>query len=93
MPKGCRFEPRCPYAMDTCRAFEPELRPVEGGRKAACWLNVPREQHPVPSAEAPTAPAVAGATAPAVPKVAAATDAAPVSPAAASDASSAGGGR
>jgi hypothetical protein len=47
MPTGCRFEPRCPYAFDTCRTFEPPLRPISGIRTAACWLNVPRHDHPV----------------------------------------------
>jgi oligopeptide/dipeptide ABC transporter ATP-binding protein len=46
MPTGCRFEPRCPYAMDICRAVEPQLTLLEGGRKAACWLNVPPDEHP-----------------------------------------------
>ncbi|MBU5256776.1 ABC transporter ATP-binding protein [Tissierella praeacuta] len=29
LPKGCRFSPRCDYAMDICREKEPEL--VDGG--------------------------------------------------------------
>ena len=35
---GCRFEPRCPYAMEVCSRREPPLIEVERGHKAACWL-------------------------------------------------------
>jgi peptide/nickel transport system ATP-binding protein len=37
-PPGCRFAPRCPYAMDACRAAEPELRDVAPGHRMACIL-------------------------------------------------------
>lgn len=37
-PKGCRFHPRCPHAMDICKEKEPELKEVEPGRKVACFL-------------------------------------------------------
>jgi dipeptide transport system ATP-binding protein len=35
VPKGCVFNPRCPYATDLCRTERPPLRPV-GGRLVAC---------------------------------------------------------
>jgi len=35
-PKGCRFNPRCKYATDRCRAEEPALREVEEGHLVAC---------------------------------------------------------
>ncbi len=35
---GCRFVPRCPYAMAECLASEPKLRPVKGDHRAACFL-------------------------------------------------------
>lgn len=37
LPSGCRYHPRCPYAMDVCRTKDPELRKVEG-QDVACWL-------------------------------------------------------
>nr|WP_090276853.1 ABC transporter ATP-binding protein [Mycolicibacterium komanii]CRL70434.1 oligopeptide/dipeptide ABC transporter ATP-binding protein [Mycolicibacterium komanii] len=38
LPPGCPFAPRCPLAIDDCRAAEPELLPVnsETGHRAAC---------------------------------------------------------
>lgn len=37
-PSGCRFHPRCPYAMDKCKRREPELFEVGGTHRAACYL-------------------------------------------------------
>jgi oligopeptide/dipeptide ABC transporter ATP-binding protein len=37
MPAGCRFNPRCPFAVDKCRAEEPPLMEVTPGHLAACW--------------------------------------------------------
>jgi oligopeptide/dipeptide ABC transporter ATP-binding protein len=37
-PSGCRFHPRCPYAMDVCRKEEPKLVEVEKNHYAACHL-------------------------------------------------------
>ncbi len=37
LPTGCRFHPRCPFAMDRCTLAVPELYPVGDG-KAACFL-------------------------------------------------------
>jgi len=37
-PPGCRFHPRCPFAMDICRREEPPLIEVEKGHFVACWL-------------------------------------------------------
>lgn len=36
-PKGCRFHPRCPYAMEKCANYEPELK-KRGSRYVACHL-------------------------------------------------------
>ncbi|HEY8439422.1 MAG TPA: ABC transporter ATP-binding protein [Candidatus Limnocylindrales bacterium] len=48
MPKGCRFEPRCPYAFEPCKPFEPALEDIEGDRRVRCWLHVPVDRQPVP---------------------------------------------
>jgi len=37
-PPGCRFHPRCKYAMDICRKEEPELKDMGGGHYVACHL-------------------------------------------------------
>ncbi len=37
-PQGCRFHPRCPYAMDVCRKTVPQLLPTAEGHKVACFL-------------------------------------------------------
>ena len=36
-PKGCRFAPRCEYAMEICQECKPELTDMEGGRRVRCW--------------------------------------------------------
>jgi peptide/nickel transport system ATP-binding protein len=38
IPPGCRFRLRCPYAFDQCRKDEPDLREIERGHFAACFL-------------------------------------------------------
>ena len=40
LPKGCAFNPRCPYTMDVCRVDEPKLTPVGNDPRhlSACWL-------------------------------------------------------
>jgi oligopeptide/dipeptide ABC transporter ATP-binding protein len=38
MPAGCRFHPRCPYAMEICTRQAPPLIEVEPGRRVACHL-------------------------------------------------------
>jgi oligopeptide/dipeptide ABC transporter ATP-binding protein len=52
MPKGCRFEPRCPYAFEPCKPFEPALEEIGTDRRVRCWLHVPIERQPVPIAGA-----------------------------------------
>jgi oligopeptide/dipeptide ABC transporter ATP-binding protein len=37
-PSGCRFHPRCPYAMDVCSEVEPEFKDYGDGHYAACHL-------------------------------------------------------
>jgi peptide/nickel transport system ATP-binding protein len=37
-PPGCRFHPRCPFAMDVCRSDVPPRFELGDGHFAACWL-------------------------------------------------------
>ncbi|RAP77044.1 ABC transporter ATP-binding protein [Paenibacillus montanisoli] len=50
LPKGCRFHPRCPYAMDICRHKEPEMHESPTGHKAACFLDEADGSDPRPGA-------------------------------------------
>ncbi|MCV7280462.1 ABC transporter ATP-binding protein [Mycolicibacterium flavescens] len=36
LPPGCPFAPRCPLAVDDCRAAEPDLLEIGAGHRAAC---------------------------------------------------------
>ena len=36
-PGGCRFHPRCPYAVEECRVEAPELAAAEGHNPIRCW--------------------------------------------------------
>ncbi|MGD0637638.1 MAG: ABC transporter ATP-binding protein [Nitrososphaerales archaeon] len=38
-PEGCKFNPRCPFAMPVCMEKEPPMVEVKPGHFAACWLN------------------------------------------------------
>ena len=37
-PSGCRFHPRCPFAMDVCAEAAPQWKEASPGRFAACHL-------------------------------------------------------
>jgi oligopeptide/dipeptide ABC transporter ATP-binding protein len=37
MPNGCRFNPRCPFATEKCRAEEPELLELTPGHLVRCF--------------------------------------------------------
>ncbi|WPB86957.1 ABC transporter ATP-binding protein [Sediminicoccus rosea] len=43
LPPGCRFAPRCPFAIEACRAEIPALRAIGAGHEAAC-LRAPVEE-------------------------------------------------
>jgi peptide/nickel transport system ATP-binding protein/oligopeptide transport system ATP-binding protein len=36
-PKGCRFHPRCPVALEHCAEQEPRFQDVSPGHAVACW--------------------------------------------------------
>jgi len=37
-PKGCRFHPRCPIAVEQCKVDEPVFREAQPDHWVACWL-------------------------------------------------------
>ena len=39
MPHGCKFHPRCPFALSKCREMEPPLFQTDKGSEVRCWLN------------------------------------------------------
>jgi oligopeptide/dipeptide ABC transporter ATP-binding protein len=41
LPGGCAFAPRCPHAMDRCRAEAPPPLTVAEGQVSRCWLHAP----------------------------------------------------
>jgi len=41
LPRGCPFQPRCPYAIQGCLEGAPPLRPVGPGQRAACIRDIP----------------------------------------------------
>ncbi|KIL44596.1 ABC transporter ATP-binding protein [Jeotgalibacillus soli] len=43
MPKGCRFHPRCQFAMDKCVSEQPELMELNDNHKVRCWLHEEKE--------------------------------------------------
>jgi oligopeptide/dipeptide ABC transporter ATP-binding protein len=54
-PRGCRFHPRCPVAIERCLE-DPPVIPFEGGRMSRCWRAeeiAAGTLDPVPAAESP----------------------------------------
>ena len=41
-PQGCRFHPRCSYAIQVCKQSRPELLEIEDGHFVACY-NMPKD--------------------------------------------------
>jgi len=41
LPPGCAFAPRCPQAMDRCRADAPPEFVAGPAQTSRCWLNAP----------------------------------------------------
>ncbi|MGE3651817.1 MAG: oligopeptide/dipeptide ABC transporter ATP-binding protein, partial [Reyranellaceae bacterium] len=36
-PSGCRFNPRCPFAIERCRVEMPVLAEAKADHRVACW--------------------------------------------------------
>jgi len=53
-PKGCRFAPRCPFALARCFAEEPPLTHEADGHASACWRSGEAAALRGPAAEAAT---------------------------------------
>ncbi len=46
-PKGCRFHPRCPYAVELCSVDEPGLLIAnDDDHRASCWIYSDRDDRP-----------------------------------------------
>ncbi len=41
--EGCRFYPRCEYAIDKCAHEEPPLARMKNGSRVRCWLRIDEE--------------------------------------------------
>jgi len=37
LPSGCKFHPRCKFAIDLCKREEPKLEKIEGNHVVRCW--------------------------------------------------------
>ena len=45
-PRGCRFHPRCPDAMQVCAVNPPVEQELDRDRRVLCWLHGPAEEVP-----------------------------------------------
>ncbi len=45
-PSGCRFHPRCPFAMPICQERVPPAFDVRPGHRSACWLHSENQNSP-----------------------------------------------
>ena len=48
-PGGCRFHPRCPFAMDVCARQAPPAFETGPGHRSACWLHAPQDPRHIPT--------------------------------------------
>ena len=49
LPPGCKFHPRCRFAVDRCRTEEPDLFDVGPDHRSRCWVQM--ENVPDPDAD------------------------------------------
>jgi peptide/nickel transport system ATP-binding protein len=42
LPRGCKFNPRCPFRVERCFTESPTLKPVAPAQQAACWVTMER---------------------------------------------------
>ncbi|MEK5639835.1 MULTISPECIES: ABC transporter ATP-binding protein [Paenibacillus] len=47
LPKGCRFNPRCPHVMDKCRQVEPGDIQIGEEHSTKCWLYEDKDRNGV----------------------------------------------
>ncbi|HLK01775.1 MAG TPA: ABC transporter ATP-binding protein [Streptosporangiaceae bacterium] len=59
-PSGCRFHPRCPFAMDVCSRQAPPVVETGPGHRSACWLHAPQASSQIPTHHASTPASHAG---------------------------------
>jgi peptide/nickel transport system ATP-binding protein len=52
-PSGCRFHPRCPFAMPRCSHETPPLFTVSTNHRSACWLHVDETADATPTTGPP----------------------------------------
>jgi peptide/nickel transport system ATP-binding protein len=52
-PSGCRFHPRCPFAMPRCSHETPPLFTVSSNHRSACWLHVDETAEAAPTTGPP----------------------------------------
>jgi len=45
-PRGCRFHPRCPDAMQVCAVKPPVEQELDQDRRVLCWLHGPADEVP-----------------------------------------------
>jgi peptide/nickel transport system ATP-binding protein len=50
-PAGCRFHPRCPFAMPVCAQQVPPPIQVAPGHASACWLHADHTDPPHPTTQ------------------------------------------
>jgi oligopeptide/dipeptide ABC transporter ATP-binding protein len=46
LPPGCKFHPRCMFAVDRCLTEEPELVTVGPGHESRCWVQMKNVKDP-----------------------------------------------